>query len=394
MASRNDIIASVLGKASGLHWFLLVAIIGIAVFGAAVLVSVSQNDPSLSHIASQHVVRFGLTLAVALAVALTPLHMWARVAWPAYIGALVLLVLVELFGASRGGAQRWLVLGPVQFQPSEFMKIAILLALARFYQQVASGHEGIQLKHHIVAATMLLAPTALVLKQPDLGTALMIAATGGAVIILAGLDLRIIMGGFAAGVATILFVIFAPPEINFLLKDYQRERVLTFLDPGRDPLGAGYQLQQAKIAIGSGQLSGKGYQQGTQSQNEYIPEQHTDFIFTIVAEEFGFLGSIGLLAAWGLVLIFGLRIASQSKNLFGALLTGGVVATLAFYIVVNIGMVMGLLPVVGVPLPLLSYGGTVMMTVMVGIGLVLGAHLDRDMHMTCTSWIDAASQRR
>ncbi len=393
MATGNELFESIVDKAARLNWVLLVIIVGIAVFGAAVLVSVSLDDPRLNHIAGQHVVRFSVTVVIALAVAMTPLRYWAKVAYPTYVIALLLLVAVEIFGVERGGARRWLMIGPVQVQPSELMKIAILLALARFYQQFTTDDERPKFYHHVLAALILLAPTFLVLKEPDLGTALMLAATGGAVIVLAGLNWRIIAGGATVAVATIAFVLWAPPEMNFLLKDYQRERVLTFLDPGRDPLGAGYQLQQAKIAIGSGGLSGKGYMQGTQSQNEYIPEQHTDFIFTIVAEEFGFLGSLALLTAWGLALVIGLSIAARSRSRFGALLTGGVVATLAFYVVVNIGMVMGLLPVVGVPLPLLSYGGTVMITAMVGVGLILCTHLDRELIVGCSQIIGATSRR-
>ena len=316
-------------------------------------------------------IRFGLVLVICLGLAVMPLRYWAAAAYPTYVGSLFLLIAVEFLGATGGGAQRWLDVGPVRIQPSEFMKVAILLALARFYHQVLDTRET-ETGDHFAALCIIICPVFLVIRQPDLGTSLMLIATGGVLVIFAGLHWRVIVFGALA------LAIVTPIAVNFGLKDYQRERVLTFLDPSREPLGAGYQLTQAKIAIGSGQLTGKGYMQGTQSQNEYIPEQHTDFIFTILAEEFGFVGSLSLLLAWAIVLGFGLRIANQSTSAFGALASVGAVATLAFYIVVNIGMVMGLLPVVGVPLPLLSYGGTAMVTVMVCCALLLAVHVERE----------------
>ena len=362
---------SLMEKAKELHWFLLLTIILIAVIGAAMLASVSRGDPALQGIAMQHIVRFSLVLAVSVGLALTPLRFWAMIAYPAYIISLLMLVGVEFMGSEAGGAVRWLAIGPIRVQPSEFMKIALLLTMARFYHQVMEDHEP-HLGDHLFAVLLMVAPAMLVLRQPDLGTTLMLLATGGVVIIFAGLNLRIVMG-------LIVFVIVAAPiAYKFGLKDYQRDRVETFLDPSRDPLGAGYQLQQAKIAIGSGEISGKGFMQGTQSQNDYIPEQHTDFIFTILAEEFGFGGTLVLLGAWAVALGFGLRIACETRHAFGALAAAGVVATIAFYVVVNIGMVMGLMPVVGVPLPLMSYGGTVMATVMTGCAIMLSVHVHRE----------------
>ena len=358
-------------KAKDLHWFLLLTVILIALIGAAMQASVAMNDPSLTGMATKHLVRFGAVLVGAIVLALAPLRFWTMTAYPAYIVSLLLLIAVEFVGEEAGGAVRWLSLGPVRVQPSEFMKIALLLALARFYHQIMEEREP-HVGDHIVALALVVAPSVLVLKQPDLGTTLMLIATGGTVIIFAGLNLRVV-----AAIAAVV-VIAAPIAYNFGLKDYQRDRVDTFLDPSRDPLGAGYQLQQAKIAIGSGQMTGKGFMQGSQSQNDYIPEQHTDFIFTILAEEFGFIGALTLLAAWAVALGFGLRISSNSRHAFGALAAAGVVATIAFYVVVNIGMVMGLMPVVGVPLPLMSYGGTVMATVMTGCAILLSMHVHRE----------------
>ncbi len=365
---------SFVDKLRNLHWSLLLTFIAIASFGTAVLVSVTLKDPSMAGIPWQHMSRFIGVLIVVIALALVPIRLWAMIAYPLYIGSLFLLVLVEFFGTMGGGAQRWLDIGPTLIQPSEFMKIAILLALARYYHQ-ASENRAPTFWNHCIGVVIIILPTILVLKQPDLGTSLMLAATGGVVIFFAGLSWRIII----AGVIGVLLSVW--PVYEFGLKDYQKERVYTFLDPSRDPLGAGYQLQQAKIAIGSGGLQGKGFMQGTQSQNNYIPEQHTDFIFTIVAEEFGFVGSMTLLTAWAVALIFGLLIANRSATTFGALASAGVVATLAFYVVVNIGMVMGLMPVVGVPLPLISHGGTAMMTVMLGFSVLLMVHIHRDQTM-------------
>lgn len=362
---------TLLEKARDLHWFLLLTMILIALIGAAMQASVSLGDPRLAGVATQHMVRFGLVLAGAIMLALLPLRFWTMAAYPAYLGSLLLLLAVEFVGDEAGGAVRWLQLGPIRVQPSEFMKIALLLALARYYHQIMEDRET-HIGDHLIALVLVMIPAVLVLRQPDLGTSLMLIATGGVVIIFAGLDLRIVLAG-------VVFVVVATPlAYQFGLKEYQRDRVETFLDPSRDPLGAGYQLQQAKIAIGSGEVSGKGFMQGTQSQNDYIPEQHTDFIFTILAEEFGFVGAVALLAAWATALGFGLRISSESRHPFGALAAAGVVATIAFYVVVNIGMVMGLLPVVGVPLPLMSYGGTVMATVMTGCAILLSVHVHRE----------------
>ncbi|MAK62704.1 MAG: hypothetical protein CMK09_17170 [Ponticaulis sp.] len=221
-------------------------------------------------------------------------------------------------------------------------------------------------------------PVLLVFRQPDLGTSLMLAATGAAVMFFAGMRYWIIIVGMVLVVAT------APLAYFYVLKDYQRERVLTAINPARDPLGAGYQIQQAEIAIGSGGSEGRGYMQGTQSQLDYIPEQHTDFIFTVIAEEFGFVGSVGLLLAWAIFLGLGLVVASRSRSRFGYLAASGAVVTMAFYVFVNIGMVSGLLPVVGVPLPMISYGGTAMLTVMAALAVICAVNLDRDRHLSIT----------
>jgi rod shape determining protein RodA len=288
---------------------------------------------------------------------------------------MILLLGVEVAGNIVNGSQRWLTIGPLTLQPSELMKIAVPLALARFYHQMFSSGRSSQWIH-LVAFLMVAAPVGFVLKQPDLGTSLMILGTGCAVIFFAGISLRII-GGVVAVV-----LIAAPIVYFFGLHDYQRDRIHTMFDPEADPLGAGYQLQQGMIAVGSGGLAGKGFMEGAQKELDYIPEQHTDFIFTIVAEEFGFAGSVVLLAAWATAILQGMGIAGSSRSTFGGLAAAGFVSTLMLYVGINVGMVIGLLPVVGIPLPLISYGGTAIVTVMIGFGLLMAVHLNRANDMT------------
>ncbi|MEL6245382.1 MAG: rod shape-determining protein RodA [Pseudomonadota bacterium] len=360
----------ILDKLSRLPHGLIALIVAIAVIGAAMLYSSTITNPVEADLPLKHAQRFALAFVVMIVLALTPLQVWLRVAFPAYIGALVLLVLVELFGTLGGGAQRWLQIGPVAVQPSEFMKLALTMALARYYQMYLGHHSG-GFWIHVPALFLIAAPAALIFKQPDLGTTLMLIASGGVIIFLAGLFWRIII---AVGVAGIGLV---PLAYFFVLEDYQRKRVETLWNPGADSLGAGYQIEQAKIAVGSGGWDGKGYMQGIQSQLDYIPEQHTDFILTVIAEEFGFLGAAGLLLAWGVVLGWSLYIALRCESHFGRFAVAGATATIMFYIAFNVGMVIGLLPVVGVPMPLVSYGGTAMLTVMACFGLILSGHLHR-----------------
>lgn len=380
MMIRKD---SLLYKLTQLHWFMLLTICAIAMFGTLVLFSAGSTAHDLAtgllkidaSYAIAHATRFILMLAIAIVVALLPLRLWASVAYPAYAIGLVMLGMVEFSGVIVNGAERWLQLGPIRLQPSELMKIAVPIALARYYHQMfAAGRNGLWV--HIIALLMVLAPVALVLKQPDLGTALMILGTGCGVIFFAGISLRIV------GAVLALVAFMAPMVYFFALHDYQRERINTMWDPEADPLGAGYQLQQGMIAVGSGGLAGKGFMEGAQKELEYIPEQHTDFIFTIVAEEFGFAGSLVLLAAWAIAIVQGMVIAGGSRSSFGALAASGFVSTLMLYVSINVGMVIGLLPVVGIPLPLISYGGTAIVTVMIGFGLLMAVHLNRANDMT------------
>lgn len=377
---------SLLYKLTQLHWFMLLNIIALAMFGSLILFSAGSSAHDLAtgqlHIdasyAISHALRFTLMLGVALVAALLPLRLWAAVAYPAYAIGVVMLIMVDFGGVTVNGAERWLQITPgFRLQPSELMKIAVPIALARYYHQsFAAGRNSSSLWVHMVAFLMVVVPVALVLRQPDLGTALMILGTGCFVIFFAGISLRLVLSVVA------LVALATPVVYFFFLHDYQRQRIETMFNPEADPLGAGYQLQQGLIAIGSGGLAGKGFMEGAQKELDYIPEQHTDFIFTIVAEEFGFVGGVVLLLAWGIAIIQGMQIAGNSRSSFGGLAASGFVSTLLLYVVINIGMVNGLLPVVGIPLPLISFGGTAIVTVMMGFGLLMAVHLNRANDMT------------
>ena len=380
MMLRKD---SLIYKLTQLHWFLLLTIIAIAAFGTLILFSAASSAHTLetglpdihADLAFNHATRFAMMLGVALVVALLPLRLWAALAYPVYFVGVIMLIGVDVAGVVVNGAERWLQIGPIRLQPSELMKLAVPLALARYYHQMfASGRHALWI--HIWALIIVGIPVALILRQPDLGTALMVLGTGCAVIFFAGISLRVVIGLFA------LVAVMAPLVFFFALHDYQRQRIETMFNPEADPLGAGYQMQQGLIAVGSGGVAGKGFMEGAQKELDYIPEQHTDFIFTIVAEEFGFFGSLAVLVAWGTALVQGMGIAGSSRSAFGGLAAAGFVSTLALYVCINIGMVIGLLPVVGIPLPLISYGGTVVVTVMVGFGLLMAVHLNRTNDMT------------
>ncbi|MEL7130473.1 MAG: rod shape-determining protein RodA [Pseudomonadota bacterium] len=358
-------------KLQRMPWGFVALIVGLALFGTAMLYSATATNPANADLPMKHFVRFAASFILMMGLAFVPLSFWARAAYPAYALAFVLLVAVDFVGASGGGAERWLEIGPLRMQPSEVMKLALTLALATYYHtRLKDATGGFWI--HVPAILLILAPAALVMRQPDLGTALTIIASGMVIVYFAGLLWRVILLGLVGG------LVGAPFAYFFVLKDYQRARVETLWNPSADPLGAGYQSEQAKIAIGSGGWDGKGFTQGTQSQLDFIPAQHTDFIFTVMAEEFGFLGASGLLFVWGAVIVWGFVIAMRSHNLFGRFAAIGAVATIAFYVAFNIGMVAGILPVVGIPLPLISYGGSAMIAVMAAFGLVLSVHIHRE----------------
>ena len=312
----------------------------------------------------------GVALVVMFVVAQIQPTVYEKLAVPMFIIGVLMLIAVLLFCHVGKGAQRWLDLGGMRLQPSEVMKPAVVLALARYYHDLPKHHVS-SLLGLLGAVVFILLPMALILRQPDLGTTLLVAATGVAIVFLAGVNWRVIGGAALAGAIAL------PLFFRFGLKEYQRSRILTFLDPSRDPTGASYHITQSKIALGSGGVSGKGFMNGTQRQLEYVPENRTDFIFTVIGEEFGLIGSLLTMGLYIAVISLCLWLSLQCKHIFSRLLILGLTTTFTLYIFINLGMVMGLAPVVGVPLPLISYGGTVILTVMAGFGLVLSAHLHR-----------------
>jgi len=369
--SREDETPPLAGKLLQLNWPFLAVVTAITLIGVAALYSVAGG--SIEPWASRHVVRYCVGLALMFAIAFIDIRWWLRAAYPLYALAIVLLVLVPIIGVESGGARRWLGYGEASFQPTELMKIALVLALARYYQWLSP--QKVSWPHALLPPLLLIsAPIVLALEQPDLGTAALFGIIGAGLLFLAGVSWVYFAGAIAA-------VIAALPHIWERLHDYQQERVLTFFDPGRDPLGSGYHILQSKIAIGSGGVAGKGFMQGTQAQLNFLPEKHTDFIFTMFSEEMGFLGGMVLLALYLLALGFIVFMAMRCRGTFARLMAAGVGLCLFAYVFINVAMVTGLLPVVGVPLPLVSYGGTAMLTMMAGFGFVLNAHLNRDVRI-------------
>ncbi|WP_135213255.1 rod shape-determining protein RodA [Vitreimonas flagellata] len=355
-----------------LNWGIITILCALAFIG--VLMHFSVSSGAWTDMPLSHGIRFAVMMtAVIVAAAILDTRFFLAIAYPLYAGALLLLIGVELFGATRMGAQRWLDIGPLSLQPSELMKIGIVLALARYYHQLDARRTGTVL-WVIPPFLMIAAPVALVMHQPDLGTALMILFAGVCIMFLGGLLWRIIAAGAIVAVGGAIFA------YTSILHEYQRERVNVFLGITDDPLGAGYHVLQSKIAIGSAGLFGRGYLQGTQSQLDFLPEKHTDFIFTMIVEEFGLVGGMLVLGLFAALLGLTMQVAMRARSLFGKLAAGGVAATLACYVFINTAMVIGLVPVVGIPLPLLSFGGTAMMTLLAGFAIVLSVDLHRDQH--------------
>lgn len=348
-------------------WQVIFTLLFIAGFGMLVLYSAAGG--SLTPWALTHGIRFTIFLCMALIIGyFFPVQLFARLSYPIYGVIAVLLLGVDILGAVRGGSQRWLNIGFMNLQPSELMKVAIVLACARFYSQLPPA-ETSRFSALWPALLLLAIPGVLVMAQPDLGTALAILASGVVVMFLAGLPLWWFVGTAVAGAAAL-------PLLYSLLHGYQQKRVLIFLNPEDDPLGAGYHITQSKIAIGSGGIGGKGFLNGSQSHLDYLPEGHTDFIFATMAEEWGMIGGLALGFAYFLLLRWSTRVALKAPTRFGQLTAAGLTMTIFFYIAINLMMVMGLAPVVGIPLPLFSHGGSSMMTIMICIGIVLA--IDRD----------------
>ncbi len=354
-------------KLTQIDWTFCLALAAIAAAGGLMLYSIGGG---WSPWAWKHLALFGVCFLLMIALAMADVRLWFAAAYPTYALGLLLLMAVAVAGHSTMGARRWLDIGHIRVQPSEIVKIGLVLALARFYHTLPAAKARLS-GWLLIPVALIGAPAALVAHQPDLGTALLIAATGGVMMVLAGLSLRLVAVGLV-GLGAIL-----PAVFMFALKGYQRARLLTFLDPQADRSGAGYHIIQSKIALGSGGLLGKGFGLGTQSQLNFLPEKSTDFIFASLAEEFGFVGCVTVLVLYAAVIFMALRMASLAHSHFARLAAAGITVTFALCVLINGAMVMGLAPVVGVPMPLLSFGGTVMITMMIGFALVLSVRVHR-----------------
>jgi len=357
-----------------LNWALILLVTAVACVGFLMLYSVAGGD--LSRWAEPQMERFALGFVAMMFVALVPIWFWRNMSVLAYAGSVLLLLYVEFFGAVGMGAQRWIDLGFMRLQPSELTKITLVMILAAYYDWLDLGKTSRPL--YVLAPIVLIAiPVFLTLRQPDLGTALLLLMGGGAVMFLAGVHWAYFAAVIGSGVGVVAAVFTSRGTSWQLLQDYQYRRIDTFLDPSNDPLGAGYHITQSQIALGSGGWTGRGFMQGTQSRLNFLPEKHTDFIFTTLAEEFGFVGAASLLVLYLLILIFCIATAWATRDRFASLLVLGIAVAFFLYFAVNMAMVMGLAPVVGVPLPLVSYGGSAMLVLMVAFGLVQSAHIHR-----------------
>jgi len=353
------------------NWGLVLLIAVVACIGLAMQYSVAGGH--LQPWAQPQGIRFLIGLLILVGTALIDIRFWMRAAYPAYAIAFLLLIVVQVAGHVGLGAERWIQIGPIQLQPSELMKIALVLALSRYLHGMSVEDVSKPLRL-IVPLVMIVVPAVLVLKQPNLGTATILMADGCSMLFLAGLSWWWISPTIASVLASV-------PVVWHFLHDYQKQRVLTFLNPASDALGAGWNISQAEIAMGSGGFAGKGFVQGTQSRLNFLPEKETDFIFTSLGEEFGFVGCVALLLLFALVIGYGIRIAMSSRSQFGRLLAMGLTLNFFFYIMINAAMVMGMIPVVGIPMPLISYGGTAMLTVMFGFGLLMSVHVHRQVEI-------------
>mgnify|MGYP006425375581 CR=1 FL=1 len=354
-----------------INWGLVFLIVLLAGVGCVMLYSAANG--SMEPWAARQAIRFGGGMVIMLTIAVIDVRFLFRWTWLIYLGALGLLAAVEVMGSIGMGAQRWIDLYFMRLQPSELMKVAVILALARYFHGL-SDEEIARPLNLVPPLLVILAPVGLVLKQPDLGTAVMLSMVGGALFFAAGV--RLWKFGLVAGICAA-----AVPIVWQTLHSYQQQRILTFFDPSRDPLGSGYHITQSKIALGAGGIFGKGFLQGSQSHLNFLPEKQTDFIFTMLAEEFGMVGGLGLLGLFALIFLYGLMISLRARNHFGRLLALGLIVNFFLYVLINIAMVMGLIPVVGVPLPLISYGGTAMLAAMMSFGLLISVYVHRDVRI-------------
>ena len=351
-----------------IHWFFVFIVMVTASVGFAMLYSAGGGD--VNPWARPHALRFGFGILVMICVAVIDTRLWLRYAYAIYFVVLLLLVAVDISGNMGMGARRWINVGFINLQPSEMMKIAMVLALARYFH--GGSIKDVRRPTFLISPLLIIAaPTILVMRQPDLGTGLILLITAAGLFFMAGVSIwKFTLVG--------VFGLAAAPIAWQFLHEYQRKRVLTFLNPENDPLGAGYHIIQSKIAFGSGGLSGRGFMQGTQGHLNFLPEMQTDFIFTMLSEELGLIGGLALLALYVMLLAYGIAISLRSRSHFGCLLGMGVTTTFFLYVFINMAMVMGLIPVVGVPLPLISYGGTAMLTLLFGFGLLMGIWVHRD----------------
>ncbi len=359
---------SFFGKLRQIAWGQVVLLSIVATIGFLCLYSAAGG--SINPWASPQIIRFFFAIGVLVAIAITDIRWIFRIAYPFHAIVVVLLLLVDIFGHIGMGAQRWLDLGVMKIQPSELAKISTTLCLARYYHGLEL-YQARQVKKLIAPAMMILVPVALVIAQPDLGTGMAIIFGGTAMLFAGGVSIWLFIAGIGAAIAAI-------PIAWQFMHEYQQKRVLIFMNPESDPLGAGFHITQSKIALGSGGVLGKGFMQGTQTHLNFLPEKHTDFIFTLWAEEWGLMGGLFLLTILGLIILYGYWIAYRCRSQFARLLAFGLTVNFSVYVLVNIGMVMGLLPVVGIPLPLMSYGGTAMISVMAAFGVIQSCNVHRD----------------
>ena len=371
---RVQTVPSGLRKVLFLNWPLIVLLTAVAFIGFVMLYSVAGG--SFSPWAEPQMKRFAFGMVLMLAVAMVPIWFWRNLAGLAFGGSLFLLLLVEFIGVSGMGAQRWIDLGFMRLQPSELSKLTLVMILAAYYDWLPVEKTS-RPQWVIFPLLLILVPTFLVLRQPDLGTAILMTAGGGIMMFLAGVHWLYFAAVIALGGGMVYLVLASRDTSWQLLADYQYRRIDTFIDPANDPLGAGYHITQSKIALGSGGWTGRGFMQGTQSRLNFLPEKHTDFIFTTLAEEFGFIGAFSLLTLYALIVFFCIVSALKNKDRFGSLITLGVATTFFLFFAVNMSMVMGLAPVVGVPLPFVSWGGSAMLVLLVAFGLAQSAHVHR-----------------